>query len=467
MLKNLIIMLLVLAAVGGLTAGVIAINNNRASVKNNPLTVISQNPKECTGIVVKFSDREFEVYKNNDDRWTIRGFEERGVSHYKLADLCQSVSALAAEELLTETATESDLVAYGLAPPKTSITTEYKGKTITLELGADTPGGGLTYVKLAGNNKVYMVRQAKAWLMARPEIGYIAVPSPGYDPDEIVLARIAIRGRPVIELTDDPAAAALISENGRATAWKLTQPYEHDADATAVRDFFMSCLIIGPSDLIDDQVTGWEHYGLDDPWLTMTMKDVYDDGYTIEVSDEGPTANSRYCRLNGEEAVYSIYDYQVEQVEIDPRQLVDPFVALVAIKYVDEVRIEGRDSAVFRINREMIRNNYGEMEEVREYFLDGQPMQSMASTRFYQTVAGMTTGGETGTTLTATPVLTITFIRETRGLPEITLRYVPYETDKFAVCDETGYSKFYVRAEDIEELYDRLDMYRRGRLNTD
>jgi len=316
-----------------------------------------------------------------------------------------------------------------------------------------------------------MLRQINSWRLTMPELGYIAVPSTGFDANKLVLARIETRGRPTVELTEDEEATALLRQESDQTLqtlmWKLTQPYEHDADATACRDFFIACQMIGPSDLLDDRVTDWEQYGLDEPWMTVTVKDLFEDGFTIEVSDDGPTANTRYCRLNGEEALYSIYEYQIEMAKIEPQQLVDPFVALVAIKYVDEVRIEGRESAVFRISREQKRNNFGEMEEVREYFLDNELMQSMASTRFYQTIAGMTTGGETGATLTAAPVLTITFIRESQGLPEVILRYVPYETDKFAVCDETGYSKFYVRAEDIEELYTQLDLYRRGRLNTD
>jgi len=463
MLKNLLIMLAVLVGVGGLTAGVIAINNSRAGVKNDPLTVVSQNPKDCDKLVVKLPEHEFEVYKNTEDRWTIRGFEARGVSHYKLADLCQLVSALGADEILAENATEDDLKQYGLAPPVATVTAEYKGKPMVLELGTDTPDGSLTYVKVGGSPKVFMLRQTKSWLITRPELGYIAVPSPSYDVDKLVLARIEQKGRPAIELTDQPAESSIAGID----TWKLVQPYEHEANTTACRDYFMACQMIGPSDLIDDRVTDWEQYGLEEPWLTMTMRDIYEDGFMMEISDTGPTASTRYCRLNGEDAVYSIYEYQVEAAKIEPQQLVDPFVALVALQYVDEVRIEGRETAVFKVSREQKRNNYGEFEEVREYYLDDQLMQSMASTRFYQTIAGMTTGGETGTTLTAPPVLTITFIRQTAGLAEVVLRYVPYETDKYAVCDEEGYSKFYVRAEDIEELYSRLDLYRRGRLNTD
>ena len=55
-------------------------------------------------------------------------------------------------------------------------------------------------------------------------------------------------------------------------------------------------------------------------------------------------------------------------------------------------------------------------------------------------------------------MLTITFLREAAELPEVVLRYVPYGTDKYAVCDEAGYSKFYVRTEDIEGLYEMLDL---------
>lgn len=124
-------------------------------------------------------------------------------------------------------------------------------------------------------------------------------------------------------------------------SWRITSPLAWNADPTA-----LATLLKELQDLLADErfakPEAAASYGLEPPQLVLTIK-TPDQTTALEFGDTTPVGNSRYVRLAGKEAVYTLSFEKAELLDQDLTQLRDKRIMDVVV--TDVQRLSFRNAA--------------------------------------------------------------------------------------------------------------------------
>nr|MDD6335653.1 DUF4340 domain-containing protein [bacterium] len=463
MVRNLAILCAVVVAVTGLTVLTVQLANLRnADPEDDPRLVLSSRDAGDVALVQvqteKFTLEAYPQGSGSDAVWALKGYEGQALSQYRFEELTQYVAGLKAKEIVEDNPSAERLAEFGLDVPQATVTGTFTDdKTVVYRIGDVTPDDQMYYLQVEGKKPVFAVDRSVVRFLLRSATGYFSIPNLYLATDTVVLVELKNRGKDLIRIEATPAETSLSGLD----SWNIVEPFEHAVNFVTLYDFLQMCSILGPSEMVDEAPQDLSQYGMDDPLTVLTLEDKYGDGYTLTIGDK-QGEDRYYCMVDGSEAVYSMSAYGVDSVQIDAKDLSESFVALIGIKFVDKLTIDGKDKAVMTIQHSQ--DDQG--NDKAQYFLDGQRMQESASTTFYQSIAGMMASGETGVEIVGEADLTLTFERNS-NLSTLTLRFVPYGIDKYAIVDQNNQSLVYVGRDAVDNMYEQLDLYRRGRLNKD
>ncbi len=158
--NGLLVAVLVLAA---LTGGIYWTNKHKADEAKKPAATTEATPKviaipedQVKEIRIAKKDAEPTVVSKAGDKWILVQPKAMAADQEAVGSMVTALSSLNADRVVEEK--PADLAPFGLATPKEQVTvTKKDGKTVTLDLGDDSPVGSGVFAKLAGDSKVYVI----------------------------------------------------------------------------------------------------------------------------------------------------------------------------------------------------------------------------------------------------------------------------------------------------------------------
>lgn len=477
--RNIFIMLFVIVLLVGAVIGTTQLLK-RKDPKTDPRLLLTPSTAKKTDI--KTVDMTLQngtilhfYYKSmgTTNNWTIRGYEKSDFNQYRFDELLSTLTGTKATAVVNDNTSPSQLSGYGLAKPSATLLVTYQdGKQFTLYLGDQTLDKQSYYCYVKPNARLVMLIETyRARLLMRAEKSYHILPSLIVATDNLQTIDLVRGGKDRLTISAQEEGVSGIG------GFILTQPYERGANLSRVTEFIKVVSTLAPNELVTDHPTDLKAYGLDHPRYIVTLKDEFGDGYTLTIGKDR-NEESAYCQVktrdDESDAVYAMMNFDLAALNITALELSEPYIKLVGIQYVDEVVIDGVQKAVMSIERTPmiegdgtpILDNNGKPKYNMKYFLDDVQVQELAFTKCYQTIVGMMVSGATNEKVTGKSALDITFKRN-GGLADLTLKFVPFGTDKLAIIDDLGQSAMYVRKEDVAAMYDTIDKLRRGKLNVE
>jgi hypothetical protein len=119
---------------------------------------------------------------------------------------------------------------------------------------------------------------------------------------------VSVEKSEIQELTiSRPGTDPLTVQQTEEDKWSFAPPLTIPADSRAIGFLAESAAAIEADRLVDENVTEWQTYGLDEPSLTLEVK--LKDGTTQRVlyGRETPTGSSLYARLDGDPRLFTVF----------------------------------------------------------------------------------------------------------------------------------------------------------------
>jgi hypothetical protein len=268
--------------------------------------------------------------------------------------------------------------------------------------------------------------------------------------------------------TDEERAAEL--EKYGVNIVKMKKPYEG-------REFYgsnfkmyvleknFSSIKLG--DLVEARATDLSEYGLDDPLLTVTLRDAQYE-FALVVGDEADSANY-YCMVPGKPHVFLIDKASLSDFfGVNPFDMTANFVALLNIDTVDGIELtsESGEYTFELIHTEKPpAEGETEPEKVTQVVVNDVQVQYAAFQTFYQSLIGL--GTDTAIdeyTPEAEPVMTITYTLND-GSDDAIVRLYDYNNNFYAVQRDEYPIQFVLSKQEVKIMMETLDKLLAGKLD--
>ena len=149
-----------------------------------------------------------------------------------------------------------------------------------------------------------------------------------------------------------------------------------------------------------------------------------------------------YFKTPGSDSVYGMKKNNTKFLDVTPFELVDKFIYIVNIDYVDKIVVEGLGHKHTLTERETKPEEEGEEDEVIHTFkINGKEVEDKPFRKVYQSIVGVLADAEVreGTEGKA-EVKAIFYLNKGKNR-EMHINYVPYDDDFYAVFID-GESEF-------------------------
>ncbi|MDF2610175.1 MAG: hypothetical protein K0R92_1649 [Lachnospiraceae bacterium] len=384
----------------------------------------------------------------------------------------------------------NDLSEYGLKEPVIQVVATLEDQTSTsIALGYEAPITGGYYATVNGEKTVYIVSSTfyDNFNKSRKEI--MAVENiPTMSADTITHLVVGNQEEGTLELNYEEDNYDYTGN----TRWYIVQPYETPvaADEAAVTELLNSYTGMTFESAVDYDVTDLTQYGLDQPVALISLdyyEEVEQTADELESETEGtdattgsePTtekvyksfelmigstdeAGNYYVKSSDSSRVHMMSADTIEAlIHVNPYSVAYENVSMINIDTVDKVVLETKDATTtMSINGkvEKVKNEEtGEEEEniVKTYEINGKEADEDTFIKLYQTVISPSTESEIpkdyDTKTSQSPVLSITFHRNTDTYKTITIQYLPYD-DSYYIMNINGVSNFLCDKRIVDEI---------------
>lgn len=108
------------------------------------------------------------------------------------------------------------------------------------------------------------------------------------------------------------ADSRIQADNNPDIGWVLSGLDDYDIDSSKVSTLASAVSTIISKHKIEENVTDFAKYGLEEPLIVVKMKDRKHGEVTLYIGDKSPTLGEYFIRLNNDTTVYTIYSHKVE-----------------------------------------------------------------------------------------------------------------------------------------------------------
>jgi len=158
----------------------------------------------------------------------------------------------------------------------------------------------------------------------------------------------------------------LTVQRGEDDQWKFGPPLTIPADSSSVGFMAESAASLEADRIVEENVTDWTPYGLDQPELTVEIK--LKDGTTHRVlyGQETPTGSALYARLDGDPRLFTVYSYSKTGFEKSVFDLRDKKLLHAAQDKVSRVVLNTANRSI----------EFGKSSETNWQILKPQPLRA-------------------------------------------------------------------------------------------
>lgn len=330
-MKSLIIGLVcVLALVGVLVALMVmpekeepASSSTVSAAPSTTVELLALSMDDVARIDVKNTESySFEADPKAENEWIIKELEGLPKVKNAYAMMVLNACSIKAQDTIEENA--ADLAAYGLAKPVSTVTVTLKdGTKHTVEIGNEAPGGSAyTYLKMGGDNTVYVVNTSDVKRFLQVKSDYINTELFTLASTEAVptIMKMEISGaahenvikiEPAESMVDETTTSTSDSRIGFSTH-VITEPKLRDISITAFTDFVESLFYTTVESIEAYNVTDADlaQYGLDNPYVCVraSYQETVTDAATGAASTKNGYINFRASEMAADGTFYLMYD---------------------------------------------------------------------------------------------------------------------------------------------------------------
>ena len=430
------------------------------------------------------------VYDAEAETWSDPQDPDFPVYQSKANTMRNTVSGLSATQMVTDA--PEDIAEYGLEDPAMTITLSLTdGSEFTMYIGSELVTGNGYYAMVEGDPAVYVVSRT-VYNTYNIELTDLTETedAPSFSTEQIraLLVESAEFGN--FEIRYDEDNEYDYSENSMYP-WTIYQPYDTpvNGDSTNITEMLGNFTSFSLADCVNYNADDLSVYGLDEPsgmisitYVPETEEEETDEEsseeevveeeadveevtevYTLYIGDLDESGNYYYVRQEGSNAVHTMSKSTLDtKMDIDAFSMVTNLPALVFIDYCEQIDIdiEGEThQAVLEHTTETDEEGNTTRESV--FYFDGvQAVDESAFRGLYQDLIGFTI--ETELTKewdeTAEPYVTIVFHKNTEEKTDLTVEFLPYDDDFYAVR-VNGTALFGADVRDIASMVESIRSY--------
>ena len=353
-----IVLIVVLLMLNNLTDGGLTGKQKITAFKSDPSTFTRIYIENQSGAV---------AFSLNGEAWQVEGLELAETESASINKLILTLSELTATKRIKST----DYADFGFSPALSTVTVTFKdGKTSTLLVGSEVPGGGY-YVKTEARDDIFVasVSTVAPFLYSTQQFRNLTV----FPYEEGTITEIEIDGTEDLAIHYDEAEVSIFSAS---TDWVMTSPIKALAENESVTNLILNNLYgAKASAVIADNVTDFSPYNLNTT-LRITAGGKTDE-YMIGSVEDG----NYYINPTSSDTVYLADGETLSFIETPAFDILEKFFLLYYLESVKSLTATSEYlSTVLSVNREGV-------EEI--FTIDGVVTPSSDFRKWYQAVASL------------------------------------------------------------------------------
>lgn len=370
------------------------------------------------------------------DAWTAPAARASVLDAASTRNLVYYFWSLSADGVVEEN--PADLAPFGLAPARVRAEGTFSdGTVVTYLLGDRTPAGDGYYLQLKGDSRVY-----KVWTIMGDQLHWTLADlrdrtiSPPVAPEEIVFVRVRRPDGRVVEIVEKSTAEAKDLQLGFGRYF-LVRPYRLPRGLHSEKQeaFLKEVLAVSIDDFVDDAPGDPAAYGLGKPWAEVLVRDRAGNSRGLQFG-AARSDGKRFFRVVGRPNVYGVEEAKLAFLATPVFDIAEKFAFIPNIDDVDSMEITaGGITHTFALSREKkpAAEEGAEEEVVTSFTLDGKPLDEDPARKLYQRVIGLLVEGEVRNPPPGAAEVRTRFVLNRGGAREVTVSYVPYDRDFYAV----------------------------------
>ncbi len=376
--RNIVILVLVIALLGG---GLYFVTQYEPKTEDTSLdlpdtvTIFKTEKDRIQAVKVTNPQEEYVLSKTGED-WVINGDASIKVSVSRIETLLYECANVVAQKLVGEHVT--DLSVYGLDQPTSKVQiTLNDGTTATILIGNASLEGSVSYIMVAGDDKVYTkstsgcrnlasllsdLADKEIYSMAEEELGGFFLNRKDALPVRIVLENRATDG-------EEPSYQ-----------WEMKEPIEKVANDYTINESVITNLVVQSAVEVIPIPEAGKAYGFDAPQATYGIwsRD-HSKSFTITVGKSD--GENTYLTLQGDPSVYLVATENLDFLKYGYLDLVDKLVHIENINDVSEVLLTG-------LGKEYVMA-ISDSKDAATYTINGKSIEESKFKKAYQSVLNL------------------------------------------------------------------------------
>ena len=441
----------VLLVLGGALTALLLLPNGEgggedtsSSSTASQIALIEKQTTDVKSVHIKNTQDEYTIEKNAEDTWIIAGIEDLPRENNVYSYVVSTVAKLSAKQLVEENPTQQQMKDYGLAEPLSVVTVTFTdGTEKVIEVGALEPNQTGPYMKLAGENTVYLGSGDAKKYFFYTKNNYIStsVIEELDSEEEITYQKIVIDGnkveQPITIVKNEDT-----SEEPGVTEYIITQPIQAYIDTSYTQKLFncFSGVYALEATVLHPTPQQLAEYGLDNPSarLKLTSNKL---NYTLELGNSD--GDYMYLRKEGVDVIYKVSSASLLWKDIT---LYDVHTKMLFTPHIDNVRTitvsSGESKNVFTLE------GTGDATKVSG---DGKELDVANFRKYYQFIIECKAEEKADPISSQTPLATITFTFKDESKQPLVVTFYPSSSRKAVISIGGDYS-FQTRSAFVDKL---------------
>jgi|GEM_PF-553504 len=290
-------------------------------MKEREEALLNLDKKEINAISLRNQEGAFRLVKKEND-WFLVQPRELKADKDQLESLLSNLTAARKYDPV-ET---KDFSQYGLEKPRREITLECEktGTKITLFIGLESTSSGRYFARINTENSVFAVAS--------------------HIKNNLDKNLYHLRDKTVFDIKQEALSGLEIAQPGQTIVlqksdgekWRILEPVKEVADDRAVKNLLSDIATLRATSFEDDQTTTPGFYGLDQPWLSLTISAGREQ--TLFIGKEDTPAPRFFARKQNDPQVFTLAKRFVEALAKKPGALRSKELFKIAPENVREVK---------------------------------------------------------------------------------------------------------------------------------
>jgi hypothetical protein len=424
------------------------------------IKVLQCNKDDIKKIIIDNKDGKLEIERKDDKTWAIPGKDIK-IDQSKVDDISYSFANLEASTVIEN----ADLSKYGLDKPASTATAVMKdGTEKTVYVGNKLLSGNGYYIRLKDDASAYAVWTNHGVNFSRTlsDIRDTSVKNTvDFDNLDSINLSTSKTGKP-IELKANKEAQQ-VTDNYKMNSVMMTKPYSHSMTVNTEKfgKVVDAIQAVNPTNLIDENATDLDKYGLKTPALRVEAKDTNGNSFVIQVGKDKDSA-STYVKIGDSNNIYLIEKSTIDPLYVKPMDLISPFAYIANIDDVERIQITDKVNnknynITFARETKKAEKEGQKDETILNAKINDKAINDDAFKKCYQDIIGLMVDSENNKAdLKNDAKVSTTFYLNKGDNKEVTVNYVDYNEDFYGVYRD-GVCEFLIAKDKVKAMFSSIE----------